>query len=323
MGFGRWDSDEWSGYAATVASKPVDEIFTSTSIKNDLDPTAIKVRESRDSDKNPESTPIILALDVTGSMGILAENMVKKGLGVLIEEILERKPVSDPHIMLMGVGDAKCDTSPLQVTQFEADNCIAKQLENIYLEGGGGGNHTESYSLPWYFAATRTQLDCVEKGRRKGLIFTIGDEEAPETILAEQLRRFLDEKEASDVTPAEALEMVRRKYDVFHVVVLEGNYASQSRSSVVKSWNKLLGQQNVILLPDHTKLAEVVVSAIQVHEGESKDKVAKSWDGSTNMVVASALKDLVARAANGNGKGLATVDPAVVRRKTARARGSR
>ena len=82
--------------------------------------------------------------------------------GIMVEEILARKPVSDPHILCMGIGDVLCDQAPLQVTQFEADIRIAEQLEKLWLEKGGGGNSCESYNLPWYFAAMHTAIDCFE-----------------------------------------------------------------------------------------------------------------------------------------------------------------
>jgi hypothetical protein len=95
-------------------------------MKAALNPAKIKMRESRDSDDNLPSTPIIVGIDVTGSMGVLAETLVKRGLKPLFEEILDRKPVTDPHVMAMAIGDAWCDRAPLQVTQFEADISVAE-----------------------------------------------------------------------------------------------------------------------------------------------------------------------------------------------------
>src|SRR5437764_374731 len=102
-----------------------------------LDPTQFRIRESRSSTINPKPTPVIVALDVTGSMGRVVEAM-RKGLGLLFEQIIERRPVTDPHVLAMAVGDFECDGAPVQATQFEADPVtIGKQIEDLYLERGG------------------------------------------------------------------------------------------------------------------------------------------------------------------------------------------
>ena len=146
MGGSRWDSDDWTTYRkAHIDHKADRDIFASRSLKADLDPRNITMRESCDSDANPNATPVILAFDVTGSMGHIAVQMAKEGIKTTIEQILDRKPVSDPHIMVMGVGDGEAgDSAPLQVSQFEADTKIVEQLSQIYIEGGGGGNDHES-----------------------------------------------------------------------------------------------------------------------------------------------------------------------------------
>src|ERR1035437_3252154 len=168
-GTSRWDPDAWASYTSSTATKSRDAIFTSTSgMKDSLNPFEVKVRESRDSDINPESTAIIVGIDVTGSMGMIAEALAREGLGVLFTEILTRKPVSDPHVMFMAIGDASCDSAPLQTSQFEASDVIIGQLTDIFLEGHGGGNDWESYNLPWYFAANHTSIDCFEKRGKKG-----------------------------------------------------------------------------------------------------------------------------------------------------------
>jgi hypothetical protein len=292
MGGGRWDPGTWTAYSSTVAHKTVDKIYASRRLHKDLDPNGITVRESRDSTDHPESTAVIVGLDVTGSMGMLAETMAKKGLGILVEQINERQPVKDPHTMIMAIGDVHIDNAPLQVTQFESSNVLIEQLEKIYVEHGGGGNNTESYDAPWYFAAQHTSIDCFEKRNKKGYLFTIGDEESPAGITVAQVKEFFGDEIDEDLSAKALLAMAQRMYNVFHVVAEEGNHARNCRDLVYSSWRKLLGQ-HVLPLSDHTKLAEVIVSTIQIIEGESAKKVADSWDGKTAVVVANATRGLV------------------------------
>ena len=159
------------------------------------------MRESRDSKDNPKSTPVIVALDVTGSMGMLADVIAREGLGVLFNAILDLKPISDPHVMFMGVGDANCDSAPLQVSQFEADNRIVEQLTQLFIEHGGGGNNFESYNLPWYFGARHTEHDSLIKRGKRGYLFTVGDEEAPEALTVAQIEEVIGDKSNGSCPP--------------------------------------------------------------------------------------------------------------------------
>ncbi len=300
MGSARWDASDWIAYAATTTGKTTDAVFTALGINADLNPFGIKVRESRDSDHNPESTAIIVGLDVTGSMGMIADVLARQGLGTMVEEILARKPVSDPHIMCMGIGDVLCDQAPLQVTQFEADIRIAKQLEQLWLEKGGGGNNCESYTFPWYFAAMHTAIDCFEKRGKKGYLFTIGDEEPPSDLPGKAIAQFLGGQTQRNFSSKELLTLVSRMYHVFHIIVEEGSYALSHPREVRKQWTNLLGQR-VIGLSDHTKLAEVIVSAIEVNEGRDRDQVVKSWSDQTALVVQRAVGGLGAGPAKRSG----------------------
>lgn len=293
MGYGRWNANDWDNYTTkNTKGKTTAQIFNASSMKKELSPLNIAPRESRDSTQNPNSTPIILALDVTGSMGIIADTLAREGLGALVEEILNRKPVSDPHIMVMGVGDAEYDRAPLQVSQFEPDIRIAEQLKDIFLERGGGGNRSESYNLPWYFAANKTEIDSVKQGR-KGILFTFGDEECPPVLKAEHVKQFLGETIQGDIKTEDLLKMVSQKYDVFHVVIEEGNYARQEPKRVYDSWNKVLPKGHVIPVKDYKKLPEVLVSVMEVHGGKDPAAVIASWKGKTADTVREAIKDVV------------------------------
>lgn len=291
MGGGSFDSSAYRSFATNAASKPVDHIYTSRTLDPYLDPKGVKVRESRDSADNPEATPIIVALDVTGSMGIIAEQIAKGGLGTLFEGILQRKPVTNPHLMFMGIGDAACDSAPLQVSQFEADNRIVDQLTKLYLEGRGGGNDHESYDFPWYFAARHTEHDALLKRGKRGYLVTVGDEETPRVLTADKIEQFLGYRPQADVPSEVSLAEARRKYDVFHVIIEQGNYARDRVDRVRQVWGKLLGQ-HVISLSDYQLLPETIVSAIQVAEGIDAKKAASGWGARATGIVGDAVANL-------------------------------
>lgn len=299
MGRGTWDSASWGATRSSYsASRPTtDHIYrrkAASGVDPGLDPKLVTIRESRDSDANPSSTALILGLDVTGSMDPVLDHLARNALGTLVGEIYTRKPIADPHVMLMGIGDVECDRCPVQVSQFEAENDpLISQLEKIVLECGGGGNNHESYAAAWYFAATRTAIDCFEKRGIPGYLFTVGDEEPTPNLRKEHLQAFLGGEVANDVSGAEALAMAQTTYRVFHVMVEEGNHYRSHGDHVRRKWLDLLGQ-NAIPLSDHTKLAEVIVSAIQVAEGMNKEAVARSWSGDTSVVVHRAIHDIVA-----------------------------
>lgn len=293
MGHGRWDANSWAGYAARHAGRAAHEIFNARQMNPAFDPARIVLRESCDSAENPASTAIILASDVTGSMGRIAEVMIRSGLDTTMREIYARKPVSDPHVMVMAVGDAECDRAPLQATQFEADIRLAEQLAGLWIESGGGGNGGESYHLPWYFAATRTRTDCFARRGRKGYLFTIGDEPILGGITPPNLRRVFGDEVRRGLSSIELLAMAQQSYEVFHILLTNVGYATSRLDEVLATWQPLLGER-VIRCDDHERIAEVIVSAIQVAEGADWTSVAQSWSGTTAATVARAVQGLKA-----------------------------
>lgn len=277
MGNGRMTSSDWDAYSSVTKTRSVSENFSNRSLKKELDPKKIKLRESCDSIENPNSTAIIVGLDVTGSMGFIAQKIAIEGLGNLFEGIYDRKPVEDPHVMFMGIGDVAGDNAPLQASQFEADIRIGEQLKDIYLEGGGKGNGHESYDLPWYFAAQRTTIDCFNKRGKKGYLFTVGDEGVPVGLTKNDIEYVFGIDEETGYSRNELLSMASKKYHVFHVIVEEGSYASRYLSRVKDEWREVLGKR-AVLLNDHNYISEVILSVIEVSEGADPEEVLASWE---------------------------------------------
>ena len=90
-------------------------------IAKDLDMSGVNYRESRDSVEHPISTPIVVALDGTGSMGDSAR-VAQEKLGSLMTLLQGRRYVEGPQLAFIGVGDVVSDCTPFQMSQFESDN---------------------------------------------------------------------------------------------------------------------------------------------------------------------------------------------------------
>jgi hypothetical protein len=285
MGNARWSQSDWAQYSSTTSQKSQQQIFTQREIHPDLDPKTIKVREAVDSAANPNAAPIIVATDVTGSMGFLAEEIVKRGLGPIIQGIYTHQPIPDPQIMLMAVGDANCDRAPLQATQFEASvDPLTQQIEKIYIEGNGGGNGGESYPFIWWFATYKTLCDHIVKRHKKGYIFTIGDECPHKTLKREQIIKYTGLGCERDIDVGELLTVTQQFWHVFHLIVQP--VASQP---VVPTWQALLGER-ALLVEDHTKIPEIIVATIRLLEGQHD--VTAQYDASTALVVQRAVGQL-------------------------------
>lgn len=253
-------------------TKTTGEIFTARNINSAMNPHGVTVRESRDSVEHPNSVAIILGLDVTGSMGTVPHFLVKEGLPMMMEHIIA-KGIPDPQLLFLGIGDHEIDKAPLQVGQFESsDELLDKWLTELYLEGGGGSNPGESYSLAWYFAAHHTAIDCFEKRHQKGFLFTIGDEPVLDEIPAGFLKHLMGEGQYETFPAAKLLEQAMLKYNVFHIHIKETG--SGSRQKVMDGWKQLI-QDNLLIAEHRNEVARIIVDTVGVKLGAKETTSGK------------------------------------------------
>jgi hypothetical protein len=291
-------------------------VFSSRHLADELNPAKFRFRESCDSPVNPESTPILWGLDVTASMRRIPQYMIQTGYPALVPLIYERGVVTDPHLGFAAIGDVNYgrgsgdgDQAPLQVTQFEAQAEPAlKQMEKIWLEGGGGGNMYESYGLLHFWAAMCTKIDCYTKRGKKGILITVGDERPMPSLSKADIERVLGPDHGlelqAEYSARQLLDMAQKKWDVYHFVIHEGsNYEHETTDEL---WKDLLGEK-AIPVKDHTKIAEIAISVLEVAGGRDQETVAKSWDGSTGVVVREAVKGLTVGGGAKVAQGVATL----------------
>lgn len=292
MGHGSYQSKDWDNLRAARninSQSTVQDLYKSRQMKDHLNPYGVKYRESCDSMDNPASTAIIFGLDVTGSMGYLSEEIAKGALNRTMLEIYDKVPVTNPHIMFQAIGDSKTDEAPLQTTQFEADIRIAEQLLDVYFEGRGGGNGGESYLLSWYFAAKHTKIDCFNKRKEKGFLFTIGDECCHDSLSPQEIQRVFGDHDHA-YSARELYKEASQKYEIFHIVMKAGAYKYQHSG---EAWRELIGSRTVELDPaDLDVLPEIFVSLMQYAKGADIADITAQWNGKAVEVVKGILQEM-------------------------------
>ena len=285
MGRGSYRASDWAKLRSSISNSVSAEQIYSNRIEVQTEVNGAhskmtagcrEIRESRDSEDSPESTPVIIGFDVTASMGYLAKELALNSMNAIITHLYKEKPISNPHILCAAIGDSLADKYPLQVTQFEADIRIIKQLLELYLEGGGGGNGGESYNLLWYFAAKHTKADCFDKRGKKGYLFTIGDDASLGSLSPTEIRRVFGDDVPYVYSDEELLRKAEKNYNVFHIVIENEQTGSDA---VFRKWQELMpGRVTVINKRDISYLADIIYAIISVSEGKTANEALKSMD---------------------------------------------
>lgn len=269
MGGGAWTTSAYSSYMKSTKniddvsylnSRSMNQFYTSRHLDPALDPKGVKFRECCDSDEHPNTIPIILGLDVTGSMGSACAAVARQ-LDKIITGLYS--DVKDVEFMVMGIGDFAYDHAPLQVSQFESDVRICDQLGKIWFEGGGGGNSFESYTAAWYFALNHTKLDCWNRGK-KGIIITMGDEPLNPYLPGRAFKRIFG-YDGQDVDTVELYKQVTEKFDVYHIIITDKEGSGLRYLDMDKeSWGKILDGQH-LFAKESDELPEVIKDIVVAH----------------------------------------------------------
>lgn len=280
MGCGSYTAKDWDKLKTSrkiTRDSNERELFTTRKFLDKFNPKFIEMRESRDNDEHPNSLPIAIGLDVTGSMGYLPESIIKEGLNELMKKLYASSVIPDPQLMFAAVGDVD-DDAPLQVTQFESDIRIAEQLLELWIEKDGG-DIPEDYALLWYFLAKHTDTDSIKKRNKKGYAFTIGDAPNHDILLSRDIKKIFND-ESETLSKKEVAEMCQEKYNLFHIMI-SGN------SEVVKDKTIYISKWEVEYIP------EIIITAICKTEGIDVTSILGDIDADTQKIIDNALKYVI------------------------------
>lgn len=280
MGGGYWDAGTYASTTARSVSAGTSFGYDRTTrasgsykAHESLDPAkrnaaGILIRESRDSAEHPASVPIVVGFDATGSMGGIPR-VAQKNLAKLFQLVLDKGYVVDPQIAITAYGDAYSDYVPLQISQFESDNRIDTNLDNLFLEGNGGGNGGETQSLLWYFLANHVVTDAFEKRGKRGYLFIIADEIALDLLpshVTKALNISSDEVRSEDLTVEGVVQHLKEQWDTY--IILEDNFSALRQGSRA-FYTNLFGADHIIDAEGYDNIAEVIGGALGYLEGSA------------------------------------------------------
>lgn len=294
MGHGRYDGEVHRsttmrrlaegkdfGYSKTTHSQPrsewkVNEMLDPKRQNQDGDHKGTIIRESLDFDEHPNTTPIVVVFDVTGSMASVPRVIVQQ-LPKLIQTLLDAG-VPDPQVLVGAIGDAYSDTLPIQIGQFESDNRIDEQIDKIVLEGGGGGGNHESYDLMAYFLANYTHLDSFELRGKKGFCFFIADERLYAEVQPDQVKKHIGVDIPQAINTLDVFADLQEKFQTYLLMSEHGGYTkadvvpkSVSRNDYGRGalgWAEALDEEQILVMPDATQVTERIAEIVKVREGE-------------------------------------------------------
>lgn len=207
-------------------------------------------------------------IDTTGSMGgnvDIAFRVQPKVQNLLIQgknAVLKRY-----HTQLAtGVVQDRVDRFPYQVSQFEPDNEVERQM-GLLVPERSGADPTEDYQLGLFSTAYLTETAIVKYGL-KGYYFSVGDQQGRDEFDDGVLRQVFGSKVfelaklSKDSLPStdEVAKKLLSNWHGFFLQVGKNRY-------VTEWWSRVLGRERVIALPRTELMAEVQAVVIGLTEG--------------------------------------------------------
>lgn len=240
--------------------------------------------------KTESRAPVVIAIDVTGSMGQWPITIFSK-LPYLEHEMKEYLG-EDAEISFCAIGDVYSDKYALQVQNFVKGSGLSKSLTELVIEGGGGGTAHESYDMGAYYYARHCEMPNAEKP----IFIFIGDEGLYDTISPDAAKKYCGDTDLKSLTTHKIIGELKRKFSVYCIRKpygeAIGNAMAPADARIQEQWEKLLGADKIAHLPDPNRVVDVIFGILAKETGrgeyfadELKERQLKDADGTTKVEV--------------------------------------
>lgn len=309
MGHSTYSASEMMSRRKKIKEEKGDDVFTYTKrasrsgggIALPLDPAFGGFRYANDPVSGEETEPFTLVLDVTGSNREAAKK-VWEDLPQFFSLLNTHSWVPNHLQVQLGfVGDATCDSYPLQLSQFEGGSDIDKWLNLAILEGGGGGSKQESYQNAMWALNNQNKLASWERGKKGALIFVF-DEQFYPYVSPSELQKMYARRDPSDlgdvkdiqisegmkkhtldvlnlpstqIPTGEVIEELKQKYHVWGVICKESGYYGDA--TIMNPWRDAFGEQNIMSLPSANDISELCATILAAHYGANPSDILSEF----------------------------------------------
>lgn len=210
------------------------------------------------------ASPIVLAFDVTGSMGNLPKILSDK-LPLVAGQLAIRQYVHEPWISLAAIGDIKHDKAPLQVTDFIEPRHLDSQLERLFFEAGGGNNDQESYEFTAYAYASRSLLP---QAKTPFFIFT-GDEGFSPVLASSDLEHHFHESHPRSLESAEVFKQLQHIYHGNVIKIRRPYGRTQLNARIQRQWEEILGADYIVPVLDDQAIGDLILGILAIRGGST------------------------------------------------------
>jgi hypothetical protein len=220
-----------------------------------------KIIDPRKRIRSESANPLIIAIDVTGSMASWPAEIFDR-LPLLFNTLSQYR--SDLEICFAAIGDAAVDNWPLQVTSFATGYDLEQQLKALYGEGGGG-DAPESYGLFAHWVNTHVEI---APAQEPPFLIVFGDINMHSIIPAGQIKHYLGDDVRQDVNALEAWQQVTQKWNTWFL----RRPTNQRGDKIDQQWGQAIGEQKIFHIEDEQRAVDYAMGLI-----------ARSWGYFSNF----------------------------------------
>jgi ribosomal protein L40E len=214
-----------------------------------------KIIDPRKRISTQSANPLIVAIDVTGSMASWPFEIFDR-LPLLYNTLAQYRP--DVEICFAAIGDAAVDRWPLQVTTFASGYDLEQLLGALYGEGGGG-DAPESYGLFAHWVNTHVEIP---NAGETPFMIVFGDINMHAKVGRGQVEHYLGDKVSGDLDALAEWQKVTQKWNTWFLRRPGGKRGDM----VDDQWGKAIGAQKVFHIEDEQRAVDYAMGL-----------VARSW----------------------------------------------
>lgn len=215
--------------------------------------------------RSESANPLIIAVDVTGSMASWPFEIFDR-LPLLYNTLSQYR--EDLEVCFAAIGDAACDRWPLQVTTFASGFDLEQLLGSLHGEGGGG-DAPESYGLFAHWVDTHVE---VPHAAEAPFLIVFGDISMHQKVPGDQIAHYLGDQVRGDVDAVAAWQKISKTWNTWFLRRPGGRQGD----TVDAQWGKAIGAQKILHIDDEQRAVDYAMGLIARawgHFGDFKDNM--------------------------------------------------